>query len=57
MMPAIAPRIVGTLRGVQPYELPRNDGAIIYCDWLCHWPGRPACSTLTATVSVSVPPP
>ena len=26
-------------------------------DWLCHCPGRPACSTLTATVSVSVPPP
>ncbi len=27
-------------------------------DWLCHWPWRPpAGSTLTATVSVSAPPP
>jgi len=39
---------------------PRNDDGerLPYdCDWLCHWPGRAACSTLTATVSVSVPPP
>jgi hypothetical protein len=29
----------------------------VYCDWLCHWLGRPTCSTFTATVSVSLPPP
>jgi hypothetical protein len=31
-------------------------GFAVY-DWLCHCPGRPACSTVTATVRVSVPPP
>src|SRR5690242_18201830 len=40
----------------------RNDDVEIACltyDWLCHcdWPGRPAWSTLTDTVSDSVPPP
>jgi hypothetical protein len=37
-------------------DIPLLLGVRGYC-WLCHWPGRPACSTLTATVSVSAPPP
>jgi hypothetical protein len=43
------------------YESDSQDEGRVRCtpdyDWLCHCPGRPDCSTVTATVSVSVPPP